>query len=348
MKTMNFGIVGAGTGAGLIASGLKLLEERGVAKLVAVSSAHKERAKKFAEKYGIKKWFACHREMFRESDIDAVAVSTPHHLHFPITLDSIEYGLHVLVDKPIAINLREADEMISRARRSGVKLGVIHELRFGEGIQKIKAVIEDGFLGRLIMGEASVKWFRTEEYYKQSSWRGRWATEGGGALINQAIHSIDLLIWFMGPIDELWATISTMTHDIEVEDTAVATLKFKNEALGVIQASTSIYPGFPNRVEIHGSDGTAIIEGDRVKSLLIKGGRPFIDLGEKRLEVGTKPEGVPADLYVKLLIDFIDAIVEDREPLVNGEEGRRALEVIRAIYRSSKERKPIRLPMNEF
>lgn len=197
------------------------------------------------------------------------------------------------------------------------------------------------------MGEATVKWFRTKEYYKQSFWRGRWATEGGGVLINQAIHSIDLLTWFMGPIDELWAIISTMVHDIEVEDTAVATLKFKNGTLGVIQASTAIYPGFPNRVEVHGSDGTAIIEGDRVKSLLIKGEKSFTDLGETKLETGAKPEGVPANLYVKLFTDFINAVVEDREPLINGEEGRKALEVIRAIYQSSRECKPIRFPINE-
>lgn len=347
MRQVKFGLAGAGSGAKLLMRGIKELEGEGVVKVSAVCSKHVEKAREFAKRWGINEWYASYGEMIRKADIEAVMISTPHYLHFPMSIEAFERGLHVLVDKPMAINLIEADEMIRRARRNNVKLGVVLELRFSEGVKLAKEYIDSGKLGELILGEAVVEWFREKNYYSESSWRGSRATEGGGAVINQAIHSIDLLRWFMGPVDELWAITSTLHHEVDVEDTAVAIMKFHSKGLGVIQASTAIYPGYPNRVEVHGSEGTVIIEGDRVKSLEVRGGESFKEDREIRLETWRKPNEVSGILYKELIKDFIEAIIEDRDPLISGEEGRKSLEVVRAIYISGKTQKPVKFPIRE-
>ena len=346
VKCVNFGIIGTGVGANFCAEGLSMIADSGIAKLVAVTSRREERAKDFASKWNLNLWYTDHKEMLEKAPIDAVIVSTPHYLHYPMALDAMRSGKHTLVDKPMAINLKEADEMIKEARKRNVKLGVNLQSRFDPTIRKIKEAVEKGKFGRLILGEATVKWFRTKEYYENSSWRGKWATEGGGALINQAIHTIDLLLWIMGPPRYLWAQIDTVAHNIEVEDLAVAAIRFENNALGVIQGSTATYPGLPTQLEIHGTKGTAIIEGEMLKRWSVLGEEEVImERTKKGLKSWARPELVPATNHAALIRDFAEAVLNDREPFVSGVEGRRSLELIMAIYESGRSRRVIDFPL---
>lgn len=346
---IKYGVVGVGVGGTFATRAIKeILEPEEVATVEAACSAHEERVKSFASKWGIKKWYTNYRDFLTKSGIDAVIISTPHYLHFPQTIEAIEEGLHVLVDKPIAINLNEADEMIRRAEKKGVKLGVILQSRFDPKLRKIKGIIEEGRLGKLVLGEAYIEWFRTQEYYDKSFWRGRWATEGGGALINQAIHTIDLLIWLMGDVNCLWALIGTMTHNIEVEDLAIATMKFKNGAFGLILGSTALYPGFPHRLEIHGAKGSIIWEAEMIKRISIVGEPEYSEVERaKELESWARPEAVPPKNHAELIRNFTKAIKEDKKPLVDGREGRRSLEVIRAIYHSGRTGEVVCFPFKE-
>mgnify|MGYP000119369986 CR=1 FL=1 len=345
-EKIRFGIVGTGVGANFCANGLALIANEGIAELVAVTSQREERAKEFASKWNIKYWYTDYKKMLKEAPIDAVIISTPHYQHHPMALEAMENDKHVLVDKPMAINLKEADEMIRKARERNLKLGVNLQSRFDPTMRKVKDSVESGVFGRLIFGEAIVEWFRTQEYYDESPWRGRWATEGGGALINQAIHTIDLLVWIMGQPEYLWAQMDTFTHKIEVEDLAAAVIRFKNGAIGVIQGSTAIYPGLPTRLEIHGTKGTAIIEGEILRRWSVIGEEEIVLEGTKEgLKSWARPDLVPATNHASLLRDFAKAIIENREPVVNGVEGRRVLEVIMAVYESARSNNVVRFPL---
>jgi predicted dehydrogenase len=345
---VKFGIIGTGVGANFCAQGISIVADADIAELVAVASRREQRAKEFASKWGLKLWYTDYKEMLQNADIDAVIISSPHYLHYPMALDAMNAGKHTLVDKPMAINLKEADGMIKEAERRHVKLGVTLHSRFDPTFRKVKAAVEEGKFGRLILGEAVVEWFRTQEYYETSSWRGRWITEGGGALINQAIHAIDLLLWIMGPPKCLWAQIDTFAHKIEVEDLAVAVVRFENGALGVIQGSTAIYPGLPTRIEIHGTEGTAIMEGETLKRWSVVGEEEMIaEEAKVGLKSWTRPELLPATNHASLIKDFAQAVLEDREPYVNSAEGRKSLELIRAVYKSGKTQSRVDFPLKE-
>lgn len=347
---LKFGVVGTGVGSSFISGAASELAKEGVLELTGVVARNRAKTEEFARKYGFKSAYLNIYDMISSEKPDIVAVSAPHYAHFQIALEAIESGVNILVDKPMAVNLTEADELIRRAEARGVKLGVIFQSRFSDSFNFVKSLVDGGAFGRLIMGEAVVEWYRTEEYYTGSSWRGRLATEGGGALINQAIHTIDLLLWIMGEPDSVWAKVDTVGHDIEVEDLAVAVVRFRNGALGVIQASTATYPGLPTRLEVHGLKGTVIIEGDEVKFMKIAEEIPSLKPPVKKIEglrAWERPEAVPIENHKRLLKDFVDAVLEDRKPRVDGYEGRRSLELIRAIYRSSTTGEVVKLPLKE-
>jgi len=349
-RPIRFGVIGTGVGASFIAQAASNMADEGLVRLVAVADIDEERVRQFAEKWRLPAWYTDHRRMLEEADIDAVTIHTPHYLHHPMALDSARAKKHTLVDKPMAVSLREADEMMRVAGENGVKLGVIFQSRFDPAAQRIKEAADGGRLGRLILGEAVVEWFRDQDYYEKSPWRGRWTTEGGGALINQAIHTIDLLRWIMGPVDRLWAQTGTVAHKIEVEDLAAAVARFKNGALGIIQGSTAVYPGLPTRLEVHGTRGTAILEGEALKTWSIMGEEEAAEAGaraEGGLRSWARPELVPATNHASLLRDFAHSILEDREPRVNGVEGRQSLELIRAIYRAAKTGRIVSFPLSE-
>ena len=348
VKPVNFGIIGTGVGADFCARGFSTIADSSIADLTAVTSRREEKAKDFASKWGLDLWYTDHDQMLQEAGIDAVIINAPHYLHYPMAIDAIKAGRHTLVDKPMAVNLKQANAMIEAAQRKDVKLGIILQSRFDPVFRKVRAAAEEGKFGRLILGGAIVKWYRTQDYYEKSSWRGCWATEGGGALINQAIHTIDLLLWIMGPPETLWAQTDTFSHKIEVEDLAAAAIRFKNGALGVVQASTAIYPGLPTRLEIHGTKGTAIVEGETLKRWSVLGEEEELAQEQKAgLKSWSRPELAPATNHASVIRDFAQAILDDREPYIDGREGRRSLELVRGIYRSSGTQRPVRFPLEE-
>ena len=345
-KKMGFGIVGCGMVSPVHADSLMEIED---ASLIAVCDVVEERSKAFAEKYGCQS-YADLRDMLARDDIEVVAVCVPPGFHCDVAIECARAGKHVIVEKPIEVNLDKADRIIEACEEAGVKLAVIFQNRFKKGAQALRKAVERGVLGRLYLGDAYVKWFRPESYYESTSWRGTWDIEGGGALINQSIHTIDLLQWMMGPVESVFAYVTTARHDIEVEDLAVAMVKFENGAVGLIEGSTALYPGVPTRLELHGERGSVVLESGAVKSWDIEDARPEDMPGDTTEETGTgsrDPMAFPITCHKAQIQDMIEAIREGREPLVNGREGRKALEIIRGIYRSAKSGQVVTFPVKE-
>jgi predicted dehydrogenase len=258
----------------------------------------------------------------------------------------------VIVEKPIDVTLDRADRMIATCRTHRVKLAVIFQGRFMPAYRLLHAAVEGGRLGRLILGDAAVKWYRPAAYYATAPWRGTWELDGGGALINQSIHMVDVLQWVMGPVDAVSAFAGTLAHEgLPVEDTAVAALKFRNGALGTIEAGTSVYPGFPRRLEIHGERGGVMLEGDRIRAWDVPGmsedeRRRVAELTGPSVESGVADPRLSTHVdHQAQLEDFLFAIEHDREPLVNGEEGRKSLEIVLAVYQSARTRCVVPLPL---
>ncbi len=260
-----------------------------------------------------------------------------------------------MVEKPLEITLPRCDAIIGACDDAGVRLCVIFPSRFTEANKHLKAAIDGGRFGRLTLGDTYVKWWRTQEYYDTGGWRGTWNLDGGGALMNQAIHNVDLIAWLMGDVARVQAITATLAHErIEVEDTAVAALRFTNGALGVIEATTAAYPGLLKRTEIHGSRGSARVEQDDVTLWTFADGRPEDDAirariaGASGFSAGASdPRGINHAGHRDQLADFLKAIDTGGSPLVDGREGRRSVEIIRAIYRSAELAEAVELPLVE-
>jgi predicted dehydrogenase len=252
-----------------------------------------------------------------------------------------------VVEKPIEINSERADDLIQACEANGVKLAVIFQSRWKKSFRLLKDAVDDGKLGRLLLGDAYIKWFRPQEYYDSSAWRGTWEREGGGALINQSSHTIDTLQWIMGPVESIYAKFTTTPlHTIEVDDLGVATLSFANGALGVIEGSTALRPGLPERLEVHGEKGTVIIEGGALKMWAVDGMNEDDMKARAEEPVGTgasDPMAFPISWHKAQLQDMIDAIRKDQNPYVDGNEGLKALRIIEAIYESGRSGQPVML-----
>ncbi len=248
-------------------------------------------------------------------------------------------GKHVLVEKPIEISLDRADALISECERENVKLGVIFQSRLLPAVERLKREIDDGSFGRLFLGDAYVKWFRAPEYYAPGSWHGTRSLDGGGALINQAIHTVDLLRWMMGPVESVFAYQSALRYPhIEAEDTLVATLKFASGALGVIEATTSIAPGFRRRLEISGEKGTCILDGDDIVLMSLEGRADDLGgIGEQITDGSTNPAAISIRGHTRHIEDMVRAVRDGGEPFVTGHDARPSLEIIEAAYLSARE-----------
>jgi UDP-N-acetyl-2-amino-2-deoxyglucuronate dehydrogenase len=347
MERIGFGIIGGGMIGPYHAEAIKMIPE---ARLLAVATSTQDTARRFAEKVGAPFFYANYRELLKRDDIHVVNVCTPPYLHEEMVLAAAEWGKHVLVEKPIAIDLRQADRMIVACEEAGTKLGVIFQYRFSDAAWAIKKAIDAQQMGKLLLGDVYVKWFRDERYYQSASWRGKWLKEGGGALINQTIHAIDLLQWFMGPVDWVRGLFKTVRHQIEVEDLGIAMVHFRNGALGVIEGSTAIYPGFPQKIELHGERGSVVLEGDQVALWKIQD----VPFPEELPQAGAKVDtsasptaGFSPEYHRRQIQDFLNAIRENRAPLVDGREGRKALEIVRGIYLSSRTGENIYFPITE-
>ncbi len=265
-------------------------------------------------------------------------IGSPSGLHAEQGLAAARRGLHVLVEKPIDTTTDRADALISECERAGVKLGVFFQDRVAPDIIKLKALVDAGALGKPILASGRVRWYRPPEYYSGSRWRGTWALDGGGALMNQGVHTVDLLLWLMGDVERVYARATTALHDIEVEDTVVATLEFKSGAVGTLEAATSVYPGYRRRVELTGSEGTLVLEHDRLVAADLRTPLDDFIMATEGSGNASASSPVVSDVsgHRKMLEDFLRAIETNAAPRCDGREGRRSVELVEAIYESSR------------
>ena len=269
--------------------------------------------------------------------MDLVMIGSPSGLHAEQGIAAARCGLHVLVEKPIDITTERADLLISECDRAGVKLGVCFQDRVAPDICHLKQLVDAGRLGKPILVSARVKWYRPPEYYSGSRWRGTWALDGGGALMNQGVHTVDLVLWLLGHAERVYARAITALHDVAVEDTVVATVEFASGAIGTLEAATSVYPGYRRRLELTGSEGTIILENDRIIRADLR--TPISDAlrcpEENTNASATSPVVSDISGHKRILEDFLQAIETDGSPRCDGREGRRSVELVQAIYESS-------------
>jgi predicted dehydrogenase len=276
--------------------------------------------------------FLNHRPM------DLVVIGSPSGLHAAQGIAEARHGLHVLTEKPIEISIARADALIEAAKKSNVKLGVIFQDRLKPHIRQLKTWLDQGLLGKPLFVDARVKWYRPPEYYANSRWRGTLALDGGGALINQGIHTIDLLLWLLGDVVRVQARTATVLHKIEAEDTAAAILEFSSGALGIFHATTAAYPGYPRRLEISGTEGTVILEHDRIVEANLRNA-PAVAIESAALDENQSASTATVSDFrghQAVLEDFLQAIQQNRAPVCDGLEGRRSLALIESIYRAAK------------
>lgn len=357
-EKLRFGILGCGVIGPHHARAIAGLES---AELVAVADVVPELAESLASEYGCSPCAGL-EEMLSGVDLDAVCVCTPSGMHAEDAITALEAGKDVVIEKPVDVTLRAADRLLEVQRVTGGKVAVVSQHRFDPAAQAVHEAVGRGDFGRLTSGSAEVRWWRSQSYYDSGGWRGTWELDGGGVLINQAIHSIDLLQWLMGPVDEVIAYTGLLAHErIEVEDTAVAILKFASGALGTIVATTAAYPGLTATISVHGDRGSAIIDDDALVYFHAAGdgqegdaygagGREnqAEEVLERYGEVESGP-GAGADpgslsmAHRDQIQDFVEAVREGREPSVNLEEGRKPLAIIQGIYESARTGSPVRI-----
>ena len=339
---LKIGIVGLGNIADIHAQAIK---ETSNAELISAYSSSEDKAGAFADKYSIN-GFSDWDKFINDPNLDAVSICTPNGTHLDFGEKAAKAGKHVIVEKPIEVTLERARKLIDVCRENDVQLAVIYQTRFMDKIGELKHFIDNGGLGELVMGDAYVKWYRSQEYYDSGAWRGTIALDGGGVLINQAIHTVDLLQWLMGDVDTVFGQTGTFTHDLEGEDNAVAALRFKNGAIGVIEASTSVQPAQARKLEIHGEKGTIVIEDDDVKILLEDGNSADIsDSSEEKKESSgaSSPLGGFSIIPHKNQFEAIaDAIEKNETPLVSGEESLKSLAIVLAVYESARTGKNVK------
>ena len=339
------GIIGGGN---ISETHARAAQEIGGVGIAAVYGNNHDKAARLAQLYGGTVYENL-EALLEHKPLDMVMIGSPSGLHAEQGIAAARRGLHVLVEKPIDITTATADLLINECETAGVKLGVCFQDRVAPDIVRLKELVDAGRLGKPFLVSGRVKWYRQPEYYRDSRWRGTFALDGGGALINQGVHTVDLLLWLMGDVARVKAKAITALHDIEVEDTVVAALEFANGAIGTLEATTSVYPGYPRRIELTGSEGTIILEDNQIVAADLRNG--VVDL--VRPEPGDQQEStnarstspVVSDVsgHKKILEDFLRAIETDGQPICNGYEGRRSVELVQAIYESSRTGAPVTL-----
>jgi UDP-N-acetyl-2-amino-2-deoxyglucuronate dehydrogenase len=282
---------------------------------------------------------------FLDHGLDLVIIGSPSGCHAEQAIAAARRGLHVLVEKPIDVTTARVDALLEEVDRAGVKLGVCFQDRLHPDINATKAFIDAGHLGKPVLASGRVKWYRPPEYYSGSRWRGIAALDGGGAVMNQAIHTVDLLLWMFGPVARVYARAATQLHAIEVEDTAVAVLEFANGATGSLEATTSVYPGYPRRIELTGTEGTIVIEHDRIiRSDMRSGEQGLVSTSEGDANASaSSPTVSDTRGHQRIIRDFVRAIDTNGAPICDGREGRRSVALVEAIYASAKSRQPVDL-----
>jgi UDP-N-acetyl-2-amino-2-deoxyglucuronate dehydrogenase len=338
--TIHIGLIGGGNISETHARAARAIP--GV-EIAAVHGTNAEKIARLSREYGGIPYqdfnaFLNHRPM------DLVILGSPSGLHAEQGVAAARRGLHVLTEKPIEISTARADQLIAAAKQAGVQLGVIFQDRTKPHIRQVKTWLDQGLLGKPLFVDARVKWYRPPEYYANSRWRGTLALDGGGALINQGVHTIDLLLWLLGDVARVEARTATLLHKIEAEDTALATLEFSNEARGIFLATTAAYPGYPRRVEITGGEGTVILEHDRILSADLRNSPAAVAASLAALAEVEKDENQSATSaavsdfrgHQTVLEDFLAALQKKQAPVCDGIEGRRSIALVEAIYRAAR------------
>ena len=359
MKKYNLAIIGCGKVAHLHAKAIGNLPN---ANLCAVWSRTPESAVRFAAMYNA---VPCSDigSMIREHSIDLVVVCNPHPFHKDVAVEAARAGAHVLVEKPLASTLEDCDAILNECKHAGVRLGVISQRRWYAPVQRVHQAIAAGKIGTPVLGTINMLGWRDKDYYDSDPWRGTWDMEGGGVLVNQSPHPLDILLWYMGEVDEVYGLWRNLNHPyIDVDDTALAIIKFKNGAIGNIIVSNSQKPGIYGKVQVHGSNGASVGVQTDGGAMFIAGVSsvlepPVNDLwtvpGEEHLlkewvrEDSELFESIDPTVYYmeRQIEDYLQALDQDREPLVNGEAGRRTVELFTAIYRSTRDNAPIKFPL---
>jgi len=350
-EKLRFGIVGCGVIGPVHAEAIASLPD---AQLVSVVDLNPEKAQKLASQYGATPYTHL-QQMLDHERVDVVIICTPSGLHGELACQVMRSGRHVIVEKPMEISREAIDEMLRVQQETGVKLAVISQHRFDPASRQVHDLVEEKAFGRLVLGNAIVPWWRSQEYYDSGDWRGTWKLDGGGVLMNQSIHSIDLLQWLMGPVKSVFGYTDTLVHRMETEDVAVAVLRFTNGALGTIAATTGAYPGVTTRIEIFGDKGSAVIENDSLSFLHLardekekvgaygatpKERKEVVDAGS----TSQNPAALSASGHALQIADMIRAIRENGTPIVDGYAARHPVEIILSIYESARICKEVMLP----
>jgi predicted dehydrogenase len=338
-KKVGFGIIGAGMIAEMHASALQIVNNgRLVGFYDPVIAAAESRAAQFNCKV-----YATLEEMLADPEIDAVTIATPSGLHGKLSIAAAEAGKHIFCEKPLEITVERVDEVLEACAKNNVLISPVFQSRFSQPVQWVKKAVEQGRFGKMLLASVQMHWFREESYYKNSNWRGTWAMDGGGALMNQAIHVVDLLLYLNGAPQEVFAFAGTMTHDIEVEDNLCAAIKFRNGSFGTIEVSTSCAPGFPRRLELAGSKGSVAFEENTLTRWEFIEKHPEDEEIIKNLSAssdtaggGSSPGNISNTGHAAQMENLADAILTGKELFLNGEEGRRAIELICGIYESAR------------
>jgi len=352
-RKLRFGIIGCGVIGRIHAEAISSLPD---AQLVAVADVIPKRAHELAEKFHVTP-YGDFQEMLAHEELDVVDICTPSGLHREHACQVMRSGRHVIVEKPMEISRAAIEEMLRVQQETGVKLAVISQHRFDPVTRQVHDLVEEQAFGRLVLGNAIIPWWRSQAYYDSGAWRGTWELDGGGVLMNQSIHSIDLLQWLMGPVRSVFAYTDTLVHRMETEDVAVAVLRFANGALGTIAATTGAYPGVSTRIEIYGDKGSAVIEDDQLSYLHLArddreevgpygGGAPG-KRAQRTENADTSAAQDPAALAIRShalqIEDMIRAIREDGTPLLDGHAAKHPVEIILAIYESARTHKEVTL-----
>jgi UDP-N-acetyl-2-amino-2-deoxyglucuronate dehydrogenase len=342
-RPVGVGIVGTGLSA---TQHLTALKDVPNGRAVAVAGTSLAKAREIADKWGIERAYGSYGELVRDPAVEAVHVCTPPNVRAEVARAAAAAGKHILVEKPMGRTAAEADQVIAACDAAGVQLAAMFQNRFTPLARAARAAVAEGKLGRLLLVTLSSKWYRTAEYYAQGSgWRGTAAGEGGAALISQAIHAIDLMLWICGDVAEVTALTATTVQPIEMEDVGLALLRFESGAVGSLVGTTVAYPGFAERLELHGSEGSLLLaQGEGRLEWHLKGQEPTVQTASEQVSAGSRDAASISYFgHSAEFTDFYAAIREGRGPFIPGREGRRAVELVEAIYRSGRERRPVRL-----
>lgn len=335
MLKKGIGIIGTGS---IVHTYVKCIEEIDAVEVVALCTRSPDRVKKIESEFGFPVYDNLEK-FLALPQIDLVCVCNESGSHGQAIVKAARSKKHVLCEKPLEVTLQKIDEAITTCGQNGVKLGCVFQNRYGEHFGEVVNAVSKGKLGKLLMGNAHINWYRNAEYYAKNPWRGTLELDGGAAFMNQGIHTIDLLLYLFGEVKTVFGTVRTRVHNIQGEDVGSGILEFTNGAIGNITAGTALYPGHPERLEVYGEKGSILMEGGKIVSWNVMD-VPEPDFGKENGSGSgaADPTAIGHQNHKKVILDMLDAIQEDRLPMVDGPEARRSVEVITALYRSSESR----------